>query len=638
MKLITILKKNIKYLKHHLFSTIIVLLGPLFLIIFATIAFNSVSLHGVVIGVVQNSDDDNFISNNLLEGIEKEGYSIDFINEIDICKDKLKNNNVHVCIEEKGKVIRFFVEPSKINLVYIVLNFLSSQIESVSDELKYELTTNLIGKISDIHFYLLSSSDYFEDLINDTEMLSFKLNQVSNSISSMEIDVDFDNINIQEIKIANQENKIMIFNFEQEVDLQLNNSINKLILFDEMAFLVEQDIKQKKEARNDIDEELNTAFNNYDCNEADYYDLTLYYSEPDTILDLLNNSEKPECSYVYSMKSALDQCTGDLNQASDDIRIIRLEINSSIYDLINFKENSSELFENTKQYFSNLDLILNETEGEIENIKSDVSNIDNSKNQLNQELNLLNSNINENKVSLNKFYNDFKNVSLQLDDISKIDSKDLVHPVINQVEGFDKSRSNIDYLFPTLIVFIIMFVGILLGNILISKERKSRAFFRNIISPTHSLILPFGAYLTSLMIILLQVFVIFILCIIILPISIYIFPFELFIIILFGCSIFILIGIILGNIIESEETLIIISILLTIILLIFSNVLLPIEVIPPFLHFMIKLNPFYIVSEILSKQLINGIEIKLMLLDFIKLLFYFSITFILSLITFDKNK
>ena len=41
-------------------------------------------------------------------------------------------------------------------------------------------------------------------------------------------------------------------------------------------------------------------------------------------------------------------------------------------------------------------------------------------------------------------------------------------------EGFDKNKNAIDYLFPTLVVFVIMFVGIMLGNILTTKEKNSR--------------------------------------------------------------------------------------------------------------------------------------------------------------------
>lgn len=638
MKIISIIIKNFKYLLHHKFSTFMIIIGPLLIITFAVFAFNSIELHGITIGIISN-DENKMISNNaIIESIENEGFSIKYFEYLENCNKKLKQNLIHLCIEEKRNIIRFHVEPSRLNLVYLILNRLSSKIDSITDEIKYELTSNLFEKIVLIEDYLIYSNDYFDELLEDIDSMEDLFKEIYNEIDLFEIDFNRNNLDFNEIRIANQNNKNLIFDFQEMVIHQLNTNIEKLDKFDSLANEIEKDLKEKKELRENADKELIQAYEHYNCSNANYFDLTEYYNDPYKMLDQINTLEKPECTYIVSVMMAIDQCVGDLEQASSDVQFIRNDIKESKTELNLFKEDSKDVFQNSIEYINYLNSILNSAETEMNILNDSLTEVNKSKINLLNNLNFIETQLNQNQILISDFNEDLKNISLELNEISNLSSTQLLNPIINQIEGFDQSRTNIDYLFPTLIVFIIMFVAILLGNILIIKEKKSRAFFRNIISPSNSLIIPFGAYLTILLIIFFQITIIFVLSMFFLPLSIYIYPFELFITLFIGISIFTFIGIIFGSLIDSEESMIVISILLIIIFLIFSNVLMPIEVIPPLFNLFIQLNPFFIISEMIKKQVINGILLESILKEVVNSVIYLVFLSIIAIVSFLNIK
>ncbi|MFW6243211.1 MAG: ABC transporter permease [bacterium] len=636
MKIITIINKNIKYLIHNKFSTAIVIIGPLIIIIFAAFAFNNDQLYGLNIGII-NQKENKLISKSFLEEIEKEGYSIINYNSTQKCINDMKKIKIHICIEERSNVIKFNVEPSRINLVHILLDIFSKKIGTITDEVKYELTSNLIKKISEINTYLKDSSNYFNQLVNNTNNMQNQLNKISNEIRNLEIEVNTKDININDIKNTSLNNQGNIVEFKNEINNKIDESINRLNEFDDLTNEIENEINIKQNDENLIKDYLNSAFNKYECENEDYIDLKQYYQNPDMLKNLIEN-KNPECSFVYTIKNSIVIAEDNLNDITNNIKDIQYEIRTTKRELNDIKTNSNQIANNMNNDIEELDSFFIELEDELENINNNLINIEKTKLELRNNIHEIEKELEENIIKLNEFNNNFHNLTSQLDEISKLRPNQILNPVINQIEGFDNKRSNIDYLFPTLIVFIIMFVGILLGNILISTERKSRAFFRNLISPTNELILPIGTYITALSILLIQVTIIFILAMFFLPISIYINPIELFLTLFIAISIFVSIGIILANLIKSEVTLIIISIIFCFIFLIFSSVLLPIEIIPPFFIFLIELNPFHIMLDIIGKQIINGILIKEMFFEILKSTIYLIILFSGAIYSFHKIK
>ena len=180
----------------------------------------------------------------------------------------------------------------------------------------------------------------------------------------------------------------------------------------------------------------------------------------------------------------------------------------------------------------------------------------------------------------------------------------IVAPINTRVEHVTGEKTFLNYLFPTLVAMIIMFVSILLASMLEIRERSAKIFFKNFITPTSNAIFIFSNYLTNLLIVFLQLIILFVAALIFTKEQLISVLGSIFVILLIVTSVFILLGMIIGNIFRSEETNMIASISIGFILLFFSSTILPIETLPGVIKSVANFNPFYISQNILSKVML----------------------------------
>ena len=129
-KLIEIIKKNLKLLLRSKSSALIVLLGPLFLILLISMAFNTTSLYDIKIGTYSGSYSE--LSNSIIQKLNQDEFKVVKVDDRDECTNKIKSNDLHVCaifpddlnINSKES-IEFYVDESRMNLVYIIINSIS---------------------------------------------------------------------------------------------------------------------------------------------------------------------------------------------------------------------------------------------------------------------------------------------------------------------------------------------------------------------------------------------------------------------------------------------------------------------------------------------------------------------------------
>src|SRR3989344_5840787 len=94
-KLIEIIKKNLKLLVRSKSSAIIVLLGPLFLILLISMAFNTTSLYDIKIGAYSGAYSE--LSNSVIEKLNQNEFHVMKVDSRDICINSIKSNDIHVC-------------------------------------------------------------------------------------------------------------------------------------------------------------------------------------------------------------------------------------------------------------------------------------------------------------------------------------------------------------------------------------------------------------------------------------------------------------------------------------------------------------------------------------------------------------
>ncbi|MBD3249149.1 hypothetical protein GF336_03830 [Candidatus Woesearchaeota archaeon] len=199
-------------------------------------------------------------------------------------------------------------------------------------------------------------------------------------------------------------------------------------------------------------------------------------------------------------------------------------------------------------------------------------------------------------------------------DIDIRNATKIVNPLITNIRPVAPEKTHLNSIFPTLLVLIIMFGSVLLSSTNIIIEKKDNAFFRNFISPTNRIIFLVMRFITDFIIILIQLSLF-------IGVSIAVFSVEFIVnlntVLILGAvaCFFILLGILIGSIFNSEEGSILSSIITTSAMLFFSNTILPVEAMSGFLYKASQYNPFVIAETALRKSMIYGVSFDKVIIE-----------------------
>ncbi|HLD39951.1 MAG TPA: ABC transporter permease [Candidatus Nanoarchaeia archaeon] len=191
-----------------------------------------------------------------------------------------------------------------------------------------------------------------------------------------------------------------------------------------------------------------------------------------------------------------------------------------------------------------------------------------------------------------------------LDGQKVTDANVLSAPLVTKIEKVAQEGSYLNYMFPALLVLVVMFSSLLLGTTLVMMEKNSPAFFRNYFLPIKKGTFVVSTYLTTMVITLIQVVIILGVSIIFLKIS----PLQLLPVagaLLLSSSVFSFMGMGLGYMFKSEETGTLASISTGSLMLFVSGVVLPLETISPAARNIIShFNPFVLSESVIREVFI----------------------------------
>lgn len=494
-----LLKKNLKLLLRSRSSATIFLLGPLIIIFLVSAAFNTSSLFNVKIGAFSDSYSE--LSESLLKELGQKQFVIEKINSKEKCLEDIKNNLIHVCaiIPPNLQIgsesnIEFFVDNSKINLVWIVIDAISKRVSTKSTELSQQLAGNLLSTISKTETELGPRIQTANTIENTNKKLETKFSEMSTSINSLDLSFTVGKIGVD--KISNKLDDVLD-----------DNKINK----------------------------------------------SLFGEVDKAILDSIDVAE----DYETIMK---------------DAGTIKENLLSTIVDaniLLAQNTQGAELIENA----------LNSVTADITKVKSTSADA-------------------------------------------------IANPIKLTITPISAKSTNLNFLFPTLVVLIIMFIGLLLSSILVVREKLSSAYFRNFITPTHDFVFILSDYATNMIMLFIQLAIIF-------GVGLYFFR-ENLLSVLFKSSIaifllstlFISLGMLLGYLFRSDETVVLAAFSLGSLFLFFSGTILPLETLPESLQGIADLNPFVIGESVLKKIMLFNLGFTELGYSLYILLGYISVSLI----------
>ena len=291
-----------------------------------------------------------------------------------------------------------------------------------------------------------------------------------------------------------------------------------------------------------------------------------------------------------------------------EVNIINMNVNFSEVDLIiteiNNETDKLEADFNTTK-FNKLENLVEAMSAEINNFNA----LDASKTNSLSKVSEINIDLGNSNIQLQNIRDTTDSIITRIDAIAVTDVDSIVSPIKTVTKPISKEETHINYLFPTLIMMVVMFVSILLSSITVIREKTSSAFFRNFISPTNSVVFIFATYLTNILIVILQLAIVFGVMMSFNP-ALSSTLINISIALLVITTTFILLGMILGYVFSSEETATIGSISLGTILLFFSNTIIPLETLPTGFRQIANYNIFVIGESIIRKLILFESSLK----------------------------
>ncbi len=515
MKLGLTIRKNIKMLLRTRISTLVLVLGPLLIILLVGLSFNS-NTFSLNLGVYSDSYSD--LSREFISKLNNESFAITQLDTEESCIDSVREQQTHACIifppdlnleNDKTNVIKFHVDQSKINLVYLVMSTIEESFSEVTTDISKGLTDTIVSTLFMTKAGLLDSQEIIADLKSKNSVILENSEESSSSLGEL----DFDTTGAQaSVSTA-------------EIEDQLDNLIEESEkVLDDITYYIEHNSTM---SGNDEDEVLD-AFDKLDDLITDTYNAT--YS------DISEISEQLEFS-IGTLSSKLEDAEG---------------VSSDVISKLNLMQTSAERIKERAE-------------------------------ELNQNMDTMVSDINSIQIT---------------------NTENIVSPITTDIIPVAQSDSNLSYIFPSLIVILIMFIGLLLPSTLIIMEKNSRAHFRLFTTPTKPGMHIIATYLTSLIILTMQVFII-------LAVSQFYFKINFFnslgillLSLIIIMSLFILLGMLIGYVFNTEEMSMLASVSIATLLLLTSGIIFPIESMPKYIIEKVKYNPVVSGSEAFRKSIL----------------------------------
>jgi ABC-type polysaccharide/polyol phosphate export permease len=278
----------------------------------------------------------------------------------------------------------------------------------------------------------------------------------------------------------------------------------------------------------------------------------------------------------------------------------------------------------------------------IDNLNSSETDINNLEGNLIAEIEIakIENNIRDSLDSVSVLRQD-------IDKLNNVNAERLANPIVltyyaasdNQEGGSIQNKlGTLDYLFPSFLIFFLLFDSLIFSAVIIVKERSSNAYIRNVTSKNRGITFIAGNMLTILLLVIIQMGIIifaahFFLNIDILPNIYSIIP-----VILIAAVIFSLLGVLMGYLFSSYESGVFASISLSLLLLIFSSIITPAEILPPILSSIVKFSPLALLETKLRTILIFNTPFILDLGEIISLASVAVISSILIGFFYKKSK
>lgn len=550
-------KKDVNRLFSSQFSAGLLIAGPLLLIGLVGFAFQSNNLTDVTVGI--HNEIDGF-DNTIQSLIQQNGFNATFYDDQTPCIDENKQGITAACLSLTGNQSNLqadvYLDFSRSQFAAAVLGEVKTVFDDLQRRKLSEFADELQSNAADLDVQLTT----FQDELASTET----------AITDMQDTVNNVNTSLQS---ANKS-----LGSIPEIQRRLNNIDNQLNETEQYLTQIDGSVQDNQDAVETQQERATTLLDQRGCGDS--------YAEIESLTDdeiaaTLNTADQPTCVLVWNYKRYFDERAATLDDIEAGISLQQDKINT--YQ--NQRENISE---------QPLTALIGD---EVQQARQRQRRIQGN---LSQGLQRLQSGLDESSDQLTSL----RNADL-LDTLQGADNA--VNPVNVNVNRHDELQNLtiLDILFPGILTTLASFVGILVGSVLVMKERVSNAGFRNAISPFPTSLLQFSSTITGGMISAIQVIVVLLVGITVFGLET-VFTVSIIPFLIFTGIIYTILGQIIGRLAPNQEVSALLSIITAVLFLLFSNLITPLEKLHPVLGDIFAFTPFNLTMESLRRQLIFG--------------------------------
>ena len=388
-------KKNLKLLLRAKGSALIVIFAPLIIILILGMSYNTTSKYGLNVGIYADSassDTDDFITL-----LKEDGFSVTNYNTSKECIEDVKIGFLNTCIHlpknlkiegNTKKEINFHVDPSKINLVWMIQETVKDKFNLKSREISQEITKNILSKFADANKKVTAQNSLLTTVKDKDSEIITKLTDTEKGLSEVNTSVT-------------------------------TSSYNKTVMSDVSSSL--------KSALGKLDDALSSIDNSN-----------------------LTSSEK--------------------NTINNQITIAKTQLTDSKN---NFDGNDTGTI-------SELVILL---EKDLATATNKLTAITNAVTSSNAQVSSARKSLQESISSINTIKTELDNVIKSLESQEITDASTISSPLITNINKVGGEGSFLNYLFPALLVLVVMFSSLLLGTTLVMMEKNSPAMLRNFFLP-----------------------------------------------------------------------------------------------------------------------------------------------------------
>lgn len=543
-------KKNLKLLVRSKSSGLIVIFAPLLLILILGLSYNTADKYGINIGVHAIAFNDDV--NSFITTLQEEEFKITkYDTSLESCINDLKLGMVHTCISlpESFKVegniqkeITFYVDPSKINLVWMVQQTLEKKLNLKSGEISKELTQDILNKLTDTKTKVDGEITEVTGINDKNKAASAGAGTASAGLKSLDV-----------VPPANTYDTSIIAAIKTNLTDSLNVGLNA------------------------IGDAKSAIPNNEDGSPS--------------------AAEEKLVSATKVLKGALEMLsnnTGNVSYPALEAMITSLQAD----------------FTAAKTKLDAANTQIQSTTANLDSIKASLDQAVASLDNVNSVLTQIQTNLASQKVT---------------------EAGVISSPISVKIEQVAANKTYLNYLFPTLIILVIMFASLLLGTTLVMMEKNSPAFLRNFFLPIRKVTFVISTYLTNLILIIVQLIIILGLSMIFIP-DLYMQLPAMILVLFLAASTFTFLGMALGYLFVSEETAILASISLGSLLLFLSGAIFPLEGMATVVRKVVAFNPFVIAEKMVKEIFLFSTPLNLLWMDLLILLSFVIVLFLVILI------